>query len=140
MRVFLLDDQVQVRSALRKLLKHRLDMQVVGEAVDICNLWVELEAARPDLLLLDWSAISSHPDETLLALRARYPHLSVIVLSGHPEVRQAALAAGADAFISKIDSPDQLLAALDDRKKRVWRNGTDLGTSASASGCGDRWL
>ena len=112
MRVFLVDDQVQVRSALRKLLKHRLNMQVIGEAVDIRNLGAELEAARPDLLLLDWSALGSRPGETLPALRARYPQLLVIVMSGRPEVRRAALAAGADAFISKTDPPDQLLAAL----------------------------
>jgi DNA-binding NarL/FixJ family response regulator len=36
----------------------------------------------------------------------------VIVMSGQPEVRRAALAVGADAFISKTDPPDQLLAAL----------------------------
>ena len=112
MRAFLVDDQVQVRSALRKLLKHRLNMQVIGEAVDTRNLWAELEAARPDVLLLDWSALGSRPDVMLPAVRARHPHLSVIVMSGQPEVRRAALAAGADAFISKADPPDQLLATL----------------------------
>ena len=112
MRVFIIDDQVQVRSALRKLLKHRLDMKVVGEAIDTHSLWIELEAARPDLLLLDWGALGSHTDGVLPALRARYPHLSVIVMSGQPEARRAALASGADAFISKTDPPDQLLATL----------------------------
>jgi two-component system, NarL family, invasion response regulator UvrY len=112
MRVFLLDDQAHVRAALRKLLKHRPNMQVVGEAVDTCNLWVEVEAARPDLLLSDWSALGSCPGEMLTVLHARYPQLPVIIMSGQPEVRRAALAAGADAFISKTDPPDQLLAAL----------------------------
>jgi two-component system invasion response regulator UvrY len=112
MRVFIIDDQAQVRSALRKLLKHRLNMQVVGEAVDTHSLWIELEAARPDVLLLDWGVLGSHPDELLPTLRAHYPRLSVIVMSGQPEVRRAALAAGADAFISKTDPPDQLLALL----------------------------
>jgi DNA-binding NarL/FixJ family response regulator len=114
MRVFIVDDLAQVRSALHKLLKHRLNVQVVGEAVDTHSLWTELEAARPDLLLLDWSALGSRPDEILPTLRARYPHLAVIVMSGQPEVRRAALAVGADAFISKTDPPDQLLAALEE--------------------------
>jgi DNA-binding NarL/FixJ family response regulator len=35
-------------------------------------------------------------------------------MCGQPEVRRAALAAGADAFISKTDPPDQLLAALEE--------------------------
>ena len=112
MRVFLIDDQAQVRGALRKLLKHRLDMQVVGEAVDTRNLWIEVEAARPDLLLLDWSVLGSRPEELLTVLRARYPRLPVVIMSARPEVRRAALVAGADAFISKTDPPEQLLAAL----------------------------
>jgi two-component system invasion response regulator UvrY len=114
MRVFIIDDQAQVRSALRKLLKHRLNMQVVGEAVDTHSLWIELDAARPDVLLLDWGILGAHPGEVLPSLRAHYPHLSVIIMSGQPEVRRAALAAGADAFISKMDPPDQLLASLKD--------------------------
>ncbi len=111
-RVFIIDDQEQVRSALRKLLKHRLNVQVVGEAIDTHSLWMELDAARPDVLLLDWGVLDSHADEVLLSLHAHYPHLSVIVMSGQPEVRRAALAAGADAFISKTNPPDQLLASL----------------------------
>jgi len=112
MRIFLVDDQVQVRLALRKLLKHRLNLQVVGEAVDTRSLWLELETACPDLVLVDWSVLGPRPAEMLPALRARYPHLRVIVMSGKPEARQAALAAGADAFVSKTDPPDQLLTAL----------------------------
>jgi len=112
MRVFVIDDQAQVRGALRKLLKHRLNMQVVGEAVDTHNLWIEVEAARPDLLLLDWSVLGSRPVEMLTVLRDRYPQLPVIIMSAQPEVRRAALVAGADAFISKADPPEQLLATL----------------------------
>jgi DNA-binding NarL/FixJ family response regulator len=41
-----------------------------------------------------------------------YPNLLVVVLSGRPEVRREALAAGADAFVSKVDPPERLLAAL----------------------------
>jgi DNA-binding NarL/FixJ family response regulator len=37
----------------------------------------------------------------------------VIALSGRPEARQAALAAGANDFVSKSDPPDRLLAAID---------------------------
>ena len=111
MRVLLADDQVQVRSALRKLL-HRLNMRVVGEAFDTDSLRAELEITRPDLLLLDWGVLGIHPSEALPALHARYPLLRVIVMSGYPEVRRAAMAAGADAFVSKSDPPEQLLSAL----------------------------
>jgi DNA-binding NarL/FixJ family response regulator len=34
------------------------------------------------------------------------------VLSGRPEARRAILDAGANAFISKVESPERLLAAI----------------------------
>ena len=51
-------------------------------------------------------------EELLSALRKRCPDLPVIALSGQPEVRRAALAAGADAFVGKADPPERLLVAI----------------------------
>jgi DNA-binding NarL/FixJ family response regulator len=48
----------------------------------------------------------------LSALRAVRPDLPVIVLSGRSEMRRAALGAGSDAFVSKCDPPERLLAAI----------------------------
>ena len=39
--------------------------------------------------------------------------MAVIALSGQPEARQEALAAGTDAFVSKGDPLKRLLAAVD---------------------------
>ena len=40
------------------------------------------------------------------------PESFVVALSGLPEARREALAAGADAFVSKGDPPEKLLAAV----------------------------
>jgi DNA-binding NarL/FixJ family response regulator len=50
----------------------------------------------------------------LSALRRVCPNSFVIVLSGRMEVRRAALAAGADAFVYKCDPPERLLEAIAD--------------------------
>jgi hypothetical protein len=50
--------------------------------------------------------------ELLPKLKEIRPGLHVIVLSARPEVRQKALASGADIFVSKMDPPDRLLTAL----------------------------
>jgi len=114
MRVLLADDQSKVRSALRLVLEQQPGVSILGEAVDATGLLDWVKAACPDLVLLDWELPGLPRNDVLSALRARCPHLKVIALSGRPEARQAALAAGADAFVSKGDPPERLLAAVND--------------------------
>lgn len=114
MRILLADDQSKVRSALRLLLEQEPDINVLGEAVDATGLLDWVRVACPDLVLLDWELPGQQqPVDLLATLRTRCPHVLVIALSGRPEARAAALAAGAHAFVSKGDPPEQLMAALD---------------------------
>jgi DNA-binding NarL/FixJ family response regulator len=117
MDVLLADDQAKVRSALRLLLDHQPDVDVLGEAVNATGLVDWVKAASPDLVLLDWE-LPGFSRETLRALRRLCPSLAVIALSGQPEARQKALSAGADGFVSKGEPPEQLLAAVDACRER----------------------
>ena len=113
MRVFIADDQKMVRSALRLLLEQDLEVSVVGEAVEADGLLSQVRGACADLVLLDWELPGLQTADPLLpTLRTLCPHMSVIALSGRPEARRASLAAGADAFVSKVEPPDRLLAAV----------------------------
>jgi DNA-binding NarL/FixJ family response regulator len=106
------DQDAEVRSALRLLVTHVLGMQVVGEATAAVDLWTQVQDAWPDLLLLEWGLLGTGASAALVSLHARYPQMRVIVLSCRPEERQQALAAGADAFVCKADSPEQTLKTL----------------------------
>jgi len=114
MRVLLADNQPKVRSALRLLLEQEPGLSVIGEAAEAEDLLAQVEATQPDLVLLDWELHGLRTVERLAALRTLCPRLKVIALSGRPEARRAALAAGVDAFVSKGDPPERLLAAVDD--------------------------
>jgi len=122
MRVLLADGQTKVRSALHLLLDQQSGLDVVGEAADAESLLTLVEMTPPDLLLIDWELPGRQAADLLHALRECRPHLSVIALSGQPEARRAALAAGADAFVSKGDPPERLLAALGDCRRRLQVN------------------
>jgi len=114
MRVLLADDQAKVRSALRLLLEHQPEVEVLGEAVDTTGLLDWVKATCPDLVLLDWE-LPGLPSAALLSLlHNQCPALRVIALSSRPEARQTALDAGADAFMSKGDPPERLLIAMDE--------------------------
>ena len=111
-RVYLADVRPQERSALRLLLLD-LKMEVVGEAADWSTTLAQAPVSRADMLLVDWDLLPSAPTAALDELRKACPAALVIVLISHLDARhQAALSAGADAFISKDETPERVAENL----------------------------
>jgi len=123
-RVYLADAQTEERSALRLMLLD-LNLQVVGEAADWTTALAQAPATHPDMVVVDWDLVAqgsgvAHPSSpegtsgpALAELRVACPTAVVIVLISHLDARQqAALSAGADAFISKSEMPDQVAERL----------------------------
>jgi DNA-binding NarL/FixJ family response regulator len=72
------------------------------------------------MLLVDWELISIDSGNTLSQLRAACPAAVVIVLISQLDARQqAALSAGADAFISKGEMPDRVAERLRTAADRI---------------------
>ncbi|MEJ2738104.1 MAG: response regulator transcription factor [Anaerolineae bacterium] len=111
MRIMVADRQSKVRFALRTLLRRQTGLEIVGEADTGEELLARVEATCPDLVLLHWR-LSGGGSDLVPALRRIHPGLRVIVLSARPEACGEAMLAGADAFVSKMDNPDKLLAAI----------------------------
>ena len=112
-RVYLADAQNQERFALRLLLND-LNMVVVGEASDWPTTLTKAPTSSLDMLLVDWDLL---PDDlgvqSLAELRLACPNAIVVVLISHLDARhQAALSAGADAFISKGETPERVAERL----------------------------
>jgi len=112
MRILLADDQPRIRFALRALLVQQPGLAVVGEAADAAELLALARECCPDLVLLGWGLRGLPAAELVPALQSVCPHAYLIALSSRLEVRRTALAAGADAFVSKMDPPGQLLRAV----------------------------
>jgi DNA-binding NarL/FixJ family response regulator len=112
MRVLLADDQYRIRFALRALLSQQPELDIVGEAVEAQGVLAQAEATCPDLVLLAWELPGLSAFDLPRTLRKVCPRAVIIVLSSRPEERAAILQAGADAFVSKIDPPARLLAAI----------------------------
>ena len=113
MHILLADDQRKVRFALRVLLERQPGITVVGEVANTPELFSGIREVCPDILLLSWELPDQDMAPLLPELRRVCPDLAVIVLSGRPEARQAALTAGADSFVSKGDPPECLLSAIE---------------------------
>ncbi len=111
-RVYLADALSEERSALRLVLLD-LNMEIAGESADWSTTLAQVPKSRTDILLVDWDLLPNSPGAALIELRTACPDALVIVLISHLDARhQAALSAGADAFISKGESPERVAEHL----------------------------
>ena len=111
-RVFIADGKSEERSALRLLLLD-LKMDVAGEASDWPATLAQAPLSRTDMLLIDWDLLPNPPTAALDELRRACPAALVIILISHLDARhQAAVSAGADAFISKGEMPERVAERL----------------------------
>jgi DNA-binding NarL/FixJ family response regulator len=112
MYVLLADAHPKVRWALRTVIGEEPGLTMAGEVSNSERLLDQARELKPDLIVLDWDLPGQPGEELLVDLANLNQGSRVFVLSSRPEARQAALAAGANAFVSKASGPDQLLAAL----------------------------
>ncbi len=112
-RVYVADALTEERSALRLMLLD-LNMEVAGEAADWATALAQAPVSFTDILVIDWNLLPrTAPTSALDELRRVCPAALVIILISHLDARhQAALSAGADAFISKTETPDRVAERL----------------------------
>jgi two-component system, NarL family, response regulator NreC len=111
MHTVLAESEPRVRDALRILVTQGLGMQVVDEAGTLQTLQRQVRAHRPDLAIVDWDLLARSAS-VLAGLRACSPGLLIVVIGLRPEMRHAALTAGADGFFSKVDAPEVVVSVL----------------------------
>ena len=88
------------------------DMDVIAQ-VDSGTDWVsQVEAVRPDIILLQRNSHCPPVAEELSKLQALTFRPKVVVLDTQPEQRSVALAVGANGFASTNDRPKELLTAI----------------------------
>jgi len=118
-RVYLADALTKERLALR-LMVLDLKMEVAGEAADWPTALIQVPITQTDMLIVDWGLLPNTPAVALEELRRLCPNALVIVLISHLEARQqAAISAGADAFISKGETPERVAEHLRTMAARV---------------------
>ncbi|WP_066272596.1 response regulator [Hydrogenophaga palleronii] len=113
-KVGIVDDHAIVRSGLRQFLGEHVDIKVTGEAN---NGREALELARNgevDVLLMDISMPDHSGVDALQAIKARFPDLPVLILSGFPESQYATtlLRYGASGYLNKECAPEDIVNAI----------------------------
>jgi DNA-binding NarL/FixJ family response regulator len=111
--IVIVDDHPLVREGLARVIGHRDDFEVIGEA-DSIESALELDVSRVDVCTLDLSLPGIGGLEGMNALRERWPGVRFLVLTVHPEDSHAAACAqrGASGFLPKSASPDEIRTAI----------------------------
>lgn len=112
--VFVCDDHAILRRGLVQILSGTQDIKVIGEAADYAELRRKLEAAQPDVLVIDIEMPGRDGIEAIGLLRRQWPRMAALVLSIHAEDPYAvrALKAGAAGYLNKASAPEQLVEAV----------------------------
>ncbi len=101
-----------MRDGLWSILRANQDIEVLGEAADGLAAIESVEELQPDIILMD--AQMPHMDgiEATRRIKARWPNMEILFLTVHTEFTEAALAAGADAYLLKDSGRRELLQVV----------------------------
>jgi DNA-binding NarL/FixJ family response regulator len=111
-RVLIADDNMRARFGLRVLLALSPEVEVVGEAANGLEVVEQVQGRRPDVVLMDVRMPLLDGLAATRQMKARWPDIRIVLTSMVAGHRAEALAAGADAFLVKGSSIEELRAAI----------------------------
>lgn len=115
-RIIVADDHPVFRQGLCALIRSVCDYAELIEADSMDAALAAAQAgAPPFLFVLDLLFPGMQPGVSLPRLRQAYPTASIVIVSmlDDPALIQQVLADGADGYISKSSTPEEMLAAFD---------------------------
>ena len=113
-KILIVDDHALLREGLQSLLSAQPGMRVVGTADDAQSGIAKIASLNPDVVLTDLAMPETGGVDAIRLIKAAHPDSRVIALTFHKEDSyiHAALKAGADGYVLKDDSRDELVIAI----------------------------
>jgi DNA-binding NarL/FixJ family response regulator len=115
-KIFVVDDHPVVRDGLMRLIGQKAgkDIMICGEADNAADALKTIAKIKPDLVIVDISLRGCDGIELTKGIRYQNSKLPILVLSMHDEALYAerALRAGANGYIMKNESSEDLLQAI----------------------------
>jgi NarL family two-component system response regulator LiaR len=115
-RILIADDHAVVRKGLNTLIVSEPGMEVVGEAADGVEVVLKARSLKPDVILLDLIMPRQNGIEAIHQIKREDPQVRILVITSFAEDQMIfpAIKAGAQGYLLKDASPQQLLQAIRD--------------------------
>lgn len=112
--IMIADDHSMIREGLKQLLELEGDMKIVEEASDGVDCLEKINAADPDVLLLDINMSKMNGLEVLAKLKERKSKVKVLVLTVHNEIDYLlkAVEIGINGYLLKDSESAELKRAI----------------------------
>jgi DNA-binding NarL/FixJ family response regulator len=112
--IILADDHALMREGIRNIIEAVEGLKVIGEAGDGHQLLKMIKKTIPDMVILDISMPGLRGIEAAREIKNHYPQVCILVVSMHKsqEFLAMALEAGANGYLLKEDTGDELLKAI----------------------------
>jgi len=114
--IMLVDDHAIVREGYRSLLQKQDNMDVVAEASDGQQAYLEYKNHQPDIVIMDISMPGQGGLEAISRIRQLNSAAKILVFSMHqnPSFAIQATRAGAFGYVTKSSDPEVLIRAIYD--------------------------
>lgn len=115
-RVLLADDHTLVRQGVRQFLEEAGDIDVIAEAKNGVEALHMVAGQQPDVAVLDIRMPGVTGVEATRRIKATHPNVRVLILTAYDDDPYvfALLQAGADGYVLKTASADELVQAVRD--------------------------
>jgi len=113
--ILVADDFLDWRVRIRSIVQRRPEWQVICEACDGLQAAEKATELRPDIVLLDIGMPILNGIQAAKRIRQGSPTSRIIFVTqdNDEDIRVAALAAGAEAYLVKANAASELLPAID---------------------------
>lgn len=118
-RIVLADEHVLFLRGVKRIIDDMPGVEVVGEAYDGEEALALIREMLPDLAVLDISMPHLSGIEVARKIKPLFPDIKILILTMHnnKEYLYHAIAAGAQGYLLKEDSDEELFAAIETIRK-----------------------
>lgn len=129
LKVLLVDDELNIRKILRKVIEDNASFEVVGDCDNMADAIIQFNAKKPDVVFMDIEINNSSGIDCAKVIRELNPDVKIIFATAHSEYMSNAFEIYAFDYLVKPFNIDRIKQTLDRIENDYNKNYTVIGPS-----------